>query len=489
MLSHMKGTTGAPRLTMNSKAVVKAYLGAQGDHLAAKARERDAKTRRRQRGPAAPRVALTMALCEWLPVEQCQYEVRDTEVRNLVVRVRPTGGKVLYVAKKINGRNARSKVCDLGSLPFKRAGGWTGDTVHSRARALLAEMESGQTATVKRQARRTAEAESESSETTVVEAATYYIELKGRAENTQAAYKRFRDKQLAAHWPDKRIVEVTTDDVIALHAKISAGEGRGYGPVAANNVVRFFRAVWKANRRRLGLGECPTIAFTAEGGQEVAWHSEKRRQRYIRQNELADWWQAVQALRGTITGKRGVEIAAYHGDGDLMADYLEFALLTGMRRREITSLSRKRGAPNRIDKRNRELVVTENKSNHARAREDRTLRLPITPALQAILDRREGDNVFPLDDPKKAVDWIEKQCSLRISSHDLRRTFLTYATAIGMPLPVSKTLVNHSAGGDVTEGYIQVDDTTRRDWLVRLQNHLLALAGARDNVVQIVREA
>ena len=133
--------------------------------------------------------------------------------------------------------------------------------------------------------------------------------------------------------------------------------------------------------------------------------------------------------------------------------------------------------------------MTENKSNHARAREDRTLRLPITPAVQAILGRREGDNVFPLDDPKKAVDWIEKQCSLRISSHDLRRTFLTYATAIGMPLPVSKTLVNHSAGGDVTEGYIQIDDATRRDWLDRLQNHLLALAGVRDKVVQIVREA
>lgn len=426
--------------------------------------------------PASPRVALTMSLCDWLPVMPFEYEVRDTEVRNLAVRVRPSGRKSLDVARKINGRNARSKVTDVGNLPFKRSRG-AGETVHTRARALLAEMESGLTATAKREERATTAALEEQVGTTVTQACTYYIELKYRAENTQAAYRRFRDKQLDKHWPAKLIAEVTPDDVIALHAKITGGEGRGYGPVAANNVVRFFRAVWKANKRRLNLGECPTIVFTKEGGQEVTWHAEKRRKHYIRERELADWWTAVQALRG--------DESEYTGNGDLMADYLEFGLLTGLRRREITSLSNNRSDPNYIDKRTNEVVIADNKSNHAGAKDDRTLRLPITAPMQEILDRRGGDQVFPIDDPKRAIAWVEKKCGVKATSHDLRRTMLSHATAIGVPMSIAKELVNHSRSGDVTEGYVQVDEDTRRDYLERIQNHLLTLAGARDNVVQL----
>lgn len=417
-------------------------------------------------------------MCTWLPVENFQYEVRDTDLRNLTIRVRPTGSKTLFVAKKVNGRNARSKVCDLGSLPFKRVGGWAGETVLIRARRLLAEIEMGQTATRKREERRRKDAAKSYAETTVVQAATYYIELKERAHNTQSAYLRFRDKQLAKHWPRVPLSSVTTDDVIELHTKIAAGTGRGYGPVAANNVIRFFRAVWKANKRRLNLGECPTTAFTIEGGQEAAWFSEKRRQRYVRPNELKDWWEAVQGLRKRNGGEKETQISYFRGNGGLMADYLEFALLTGLRRREITSLHRDRTSPNHVDERNAEVVIAFNKSNHPGAKEDRTLRLPITKAMQTILDRRSGSPLFPLEDPKKAIDWVERNCDVRASSHDLRRTFLTYATAIGMPLPVQKALVNHSTSTDVTEGYIQIDILTKKHWLDRVQTHILQLAGA-----------
>lgn len=461
MLRPPRGTPGGSRV---KKAIILDYLTAK----------------RGGERPAAPRLALTTNLCDGLPVEQFEYEVRDTELRNLSVRVRPTGSRVLYVTKKIDGRNARSRVSGVGELPFKRPRGWTGDTVHSRARALLAEMEGGKTASVKRLAKKAAAAKAEQYKATVKEACDYYIELKDRAPNTQAAYKRFRDRQLAVHWPDKLICEVSPDDVIALHSKITSGEGRGFGPVAANNLVRFFRAVWRANRRRLILGECPTVVFTVEGGQEVTWHAEKRRSRYVRRNELADWWQAVQGLRAP-----SQYLAKGEGGGDLMADYLEFCLLTGLRRREITTLSRKRSAANRIDERNKDLVIMENKSNHAGARDDRTHRLPITAHMQTILDRREGLQPFPIGDPKKAIAWVQKRSGVNATSHDLRRTFLSHATAIGVPMSVAKDLVNHSRSGDVTEGYVQIDDATRRDYLERIQSHLLSLAGSGYKVVQL----
>ena len=463
---------------MTPKAQIQAYLDAQSAHIAATTPKPDTKAGRRKRGPTGPKVALTKGLCDWLPVMPFDYEVKDTEVRSLVIRVRSTGTKVLYVAKKIGGRNARSKVCDHGEVVYKRAGTRKGDTVHSLARALLVEMEAGQTATVKTAQRKAAEAEAVATDTTLIQAATHYIKLKKRAPNTTAAYVRHRDNKLAKHWPDKRIVDVSPDDVIALHTKVAAGTGRGYGPSAANSLVGFIRATWKANKRRLNLGECPCSVFTKAGGGEVSLYNEIPRERFVEPGQFAGWWRAVQGLRG----------AAYTGDGGLMADYLEFALLTGMRRREITSLSRKRGAANRIDTRNNELVISENKSNHdtpGRKKQDRTLRLPITPAVQAILDRRGGSEPFPIDDPKRAIAWVEKQCGVRASSHDLRRTFLTYCTVVGVPLPIAKSLVNHSRADDVTLRYIQLIGTSQAEYLERVQNHMLGLAGARDNVVQL----
>ena len=75
---------------------------------------------------------------------------------------------------------------------------------------------------------------------------------------------------------------------------------------------------------------------------------------------------------------------------------------------------------------------------------------------------------------------------MKASSHDLRRTVLSHAVTIGVPLSVAKELVNHSRTDDVTEGYIQVDEDTRRDYLEKIQNYLLSQAGARDSVVELV---
>lgn len=418
----------------------------------------------------SPRVTLTQDLCDWLPVETFDYTVRDDKMRGLLIRVRTSGHKTLDLVKRVGAKVYRPRVCELNELPFKSVG--SGDTVRSRAEQTLAALRNGE-APAEKKAQRVQERRREG--TTWHDAATQYIELKPRAESTTEGYKRFRDSQLALHWQNKMIGSTTPDQVIALHTKISRGNGRGYGPVAANNVIRFVRAVWKANKRRLGLGECPTVVFTSEGGNEVAYNPEKRRTRHIRKGELADWWAAVQALR-----------TDFGGEGDLMADYLEFGLLTGMRRREITSLWRTNRHPNYIDIRNKDIVIRDNKSNGPTARQDRTLRLPITPAMQDIIDRRAAKGrVFNLDDPKRAIAWVERRSGVKATSHDLRRSILSYATGIGVPLSVAKELVNHSRNTDVTEGYIQIDEDTRRDYLQRIQSHMLSLAGAINNVVKL----
>ena len=70
---------------------------------------------------SSPRVKLTDTLCQKLPTKPYEYEIRDTELRSLRVRVRGSGHKSLEIARKVSGRNLRTRVCVVGYLPLKDA--------------------------------------------------------------------------------------------------------------------------------------------------------------------------------------------------------------------------------------------------------------------------------------------------------------------------------------------------------------------------------
>jgi len=220
--------------------------------------------------------------------------------------------------------------------------------------------------------------------------------------------------------------------------------------------------VWKHHRRKYNLDECPTIIFTREGDNIKSWNAEKRRTRYVHHTELQPWWEATERLRSD-----------YVGDGDLGADYLQFALLTGLRRREITKIHWED-----VNKRRKTLLIPENKSK-------RPLVLPITGHLEAILDRRKGNRPFNIVEPKKFIAQVVEWSGVPFSSHDLRRTLLSHATAAGIPMPIQKALVNHSRKTDVTDGYIQIDEEVMRDSLDKIQSYILSHAGQINNVTPI----
>lgn len=222
------------------------------------------------------------------------------------------------------------------------------------------------------------------------------------------------------------------------------------GPVAANNVLRFFRSVWNFHKRKLGLGDSPTIIFTREGDNIKDWNPESRRVRYVSKEELRPWWEATERLR-----------TDYDGDGDLAADYLQFAVLTGLRRREITNLEW-----GDINARRKTFTIKDNKSK-------RPYSIPITSDLSRILERRSAANKpFDFDDPKRFIRKVSEWSGVQFCTHDLRRTFLSHATAAGIPLPIQKELVNHSRKGDVTEGYIQIDIDALRDAAESIQSYI-----------------
>jgi len=403
----------------------------------------------------SPKIKLTQAVVDWLPVKPYEYSIRDITIPSLSVRVRgKTGNKTFYVVRKVNRKVLRSKICANGERPLS-----VGDeSVFAEARTVISEIYAGITPASKKAAVREAAVEAEKLATTVEQACTNYIQAKTRAVNTTKGYERFRDNHLS-HWSTYQLPSITEDDIADLHDEITEHTGG----VAANNVVRFFRAVWKFHRRRLKLGDCPTIIFTKEGDNLKSWNPENRRTRYVAKEELKPWWEATERLR-----------QEFSGDGDLAADYLQFAMLTGLRRREICQIKWED-----INMRRKTFIVPDNKSKRPYA-------VPLTGFLQDILDRRSGnDRPFFIEEPEKFIAKVVEWSDVPFSTHDLRRTFLSHATAVNVSLPVQKELVNHSRKNDVTDGYIQIDSDTLRDAAEKVQSYILTWAGSIKNVVPL----
>ena len=164
------------------------------------------------------------------------------------------------------------------------------------------------------------------------------------------------------------------------------------------------------------------------------------------------------------------------GDGELAADFLQFALLSGLRRREISRLKWED-----INRRRKTFVIAENKSKRPHI-------VPLTKALEDILDHREGeDRPFKIEEPKRFIQKVTEWSEVPFCSHDLRRTFLTHAssTDVATPMTVLKALVNHSRKGDVTDGYIQISEDVLHSSAEKIQNYILAHAGQVKKVVSI----
>jgi integrase len=404
---------------------------------------------------SSPEFTLSKKSVANLPIQPYDYQVRVKGRVGLRVRVRKTGSKLLEYSVKVDGKTVTPTVCllDDGSVYVGPKG------VLKDAETTKAELMVGVTPTAKRAQKRVQTASEARMGLTVGDACTNYIDAKkNRAESTRRNYENHRDVKLA-DWLNLPLVEITEDMAANLHDDLTVH----YGPVAANNCLRFFRAVWRHHRRRLGLGDCPTIIFTDEGDNVREWHPEERRERFVSSEELKDWWNATERLRDE-----------YAGDGDLAADYLQFAMLTGLRRREVSSIEQAD-----INRRRKTILIPDNKSK-------RPYSIPMTDPLKEILDRRKDEvRPFAVEEPKRFIAQVSEWCKVDFSTHDLRRSFLSHATAAGIPLPVQKALVNHSRKGDVTDGYIQISDKVLRDAMDKVQQYILLHAGQISNVRSI----
>jgi integrase len=73
------------------------------------------------------------------------------------------------------------------------------------------------------------------------------------------------------------------------------------------------------------------------------------------------------------------------------------------------------------------------------------------------------------------LELIADATGIRISPHDLRRSFASVAESADISFLAIKALLNHAVGNDVTSGYVQMSVERLREPVQRVADKLKAL--------------
>lgn len=136
-----------------------------------------------------------------------------------------------------------------------------------------------------------------------------------------------------------------------------------------------------------------------------------------------------------------------------------------------------------VDLKNKRFYLDETKNG-------RRLWLPINSESHKILKRRKklstgGAHVFQsvtdttktITDIKKPLRELLEQTGVKVTPHDLRRTFLGMGARLGFNDSILKQLANHATGSDVTTGYLIQSADELREPSQKIANRFLEIAG------------
>jgi integrase len=364
----------------------------------------------------------------------------------------------------------RIKVSNLGELPVTALKGRP--SVRAKVDEILAQLRQGVNPNEEERKRRAAERQrreaDEVADVTLGKAFEKCVEIKNLRPQTLAGYQRAVDRDMA-DWKDKPLRAITGAMAVTRHAELLKRSSNV--AMRAMQVLRlthrFASDFWGTDDNELPFGRCPVDRANPVQRQ---WSRTEARSGKLRAEDLAAW---LASVRNLPDGQK-------RGDGERMARYLEFILLTGLRRREAAFLRW-----SDVDFRTSTLVVRETK-NHR----DHTL--PFTKRVREILlERKRTDEQQEYVFGSAEVRWqllrIERETGIKLSPHDLRRSWATFAEKAGLGAYAIKAALNHLTTGDVTRNhYAQLDTEDLRPLMQRVEDYILRLGeGHTDNVVEL----
>lgn len=258
-----------------------------------------------------------------------------------------------------------------------------------------------------------------------------YVSLRPLRKSTRVGYDRIIHKYFAP-WLERNLPEITDDEIVSQYVVLREKSGASQAALS----MRVFKALYSFASAKFKIQERNIGKILRISGIVTP---PVRKTRFIQKADLPRWYKGVLTLNANRVDRTA-------------RDVLLVALFTGLRKGETMGLKWED-----VDLRNRTLTVRKTK-NHR----DHTLPLP--DYLVRVFRDRKGDTgksmyVFPGKDfvrPVRDIDDSRNKVikeSVEFSIHDLRRTFATVSTEVGIPPYLLKRLLNHRSG-DVTEGYV-----------------------------------
>jgi integrase len=277
-------------------------------------------------------------------------------------------------------------------------------------------------------------------------------------------------REISPEEVERQFRHITADVVARRQAGKIVGGVAITGKAIANSAMRLFGSLWEFQMERdKGLGPNPVRGR----GFKRQWHDLERRTRLVPMDKLPQFYDA-----------------ACHLPSDIQRDVVLLGLYTGMREEECAGLRW-----SEVDLVNRMLHLPAGRMKGKKAFD-----LPMSDlVLQMLVTRRaigrEGQFVFfgygksgHCESFTYALSQIGAATGIRVSPHDLRRTFTSIAATCTIPPVALKMLISHSTGSDVTAGYVILSQQQLRDAAQVVADRIKELCGIEmpsgDNVRQ-----
>jgi integrase len=393
---------------------------------------------------------------------------RDADLKGFGVKATPHK-KVYFAERRVGDRNVRAAIDSCTVISLKDA--------RNRAMGLLAEMHQGNNPNAAKRAGR-------HREKTFLEVCEEYLLGRQLKEGTRKDYRRHMRKTLLK-WADRsflsidrEMVEKAYREAVTRTVITATGEGHVLTAAQANQAFRFARAVFNFAKRYHGedgrplLGDNP-VDVLSQGG---LWRRVAQRTRYIKASQLQTVWEALWKRCNT---ERALNV-------ETARDLLILLMFTGLRLNEARLL---RWVD--VDMKEGVLTIQDPKNGQPHT-------LPFSDYLWSFFRRRQqisgvsawvfpsevGGRKKPITELRGVLDVVCAESGVMFTSHDLRRSFLTYSKELPAKYGpfFTKRLANHKVS-DVTAGYVQISQQELRKCMQDITNYILEHASA--NVTRI----
>ncbi|MFH1490302.1 MAG: integrase family protein [Pseudomonadota bacterium] len=382
----------------------------------------------------------------------------DSDVKGFGVRLTPSGRT--YIAQgRVKGVERRVSLGRHGILTVQEA--------RNKARAQLSSMLDGVDPVVEKK-------RSDAYSLTLERLSEKYIAARRDLKPSYIADIKKHVSKSFASWADRPAVEITRDKVATLFRELTERS-----PAQANQALRVLRALLNYARAAYRPGDQPLIVENPVKilSDAKLWNRIQARSGRIPTEKIGAAWNVIRELRNAPDQTR---------IGETLADAVSFLLLTGARWSEGAAL-----AWDRVNLEDQWWHLPDPKNR-------KPLTFPMPKAAVEILERRDNTNpfIFParsgdghIREARGVLEKVSTAVGVRVTPHDLRRTFRAVAGECGVEFWKTKLLMGHKISGDVTIShytetsdlrYLAPESNAIAAWIIR-QGKI----AASDNVVQL----